>query len=113
MARILGREHMKNQDSGAAGHAPSEAERNAIDQVRELLFGEARRTTDHRLEDLNTKVDALADEFRVRFDKLETALAALTRDAEQRRLHGIESIGGAIADLGAHIKKLGTARNGA
>ena len=94
------------------GQTPSQAERNAIDQVRELLFGETRRTTDHRLEDLNTKVEAHAAEFRARFDKLDAALAALTRDAEARRLHGIEQIGGALADLGAHIKKLGAPRAG-
>jgi hypothetical protein len=115
---------MKNQTSAAhapnpapnsaPNHAPapSEAERNAIDQVRELLFGETRRTTDHRLEDLNTKVDALAAEFRARFDKMETVIAALTRDTEARRLQGIEQIGGALADLGAHIKKLGAPRSG-
>lgn len=103
---------MKSQESAAAAKAPSEAERNAIDQVRELLFGETRRTTDHRLEDVNTKLDALAAELRARFDKLEAALAALTREAESRRLQGIEQIGGALADLGAHIKKLGAARSG-
>ena len=101
---------MKNHDSGA--QAQSEAERNAIDQVRELLFGETRRTTDHRLEDLNTKVESLAAEFRTRFDKLETALAGLTRDSEAKRQQGIEQIGGAIAELGAHIRKLGAPRAG-
>ena len=92
--------------------AEVEAERNAIDQVRDLLFGDTRRATDHRLEDVNTKVEALAAELRARFDKLESALAALTRDTESRRLHGIDQIGGALADLGAHIKKLGAARAG-
>ena len=100
--------NMKNQDQAAA---QSEAERNTIDQVRELLFGETRRTTDHRLEDLNSKVDALAAEFRARFDKVEASIAALTRDTEVRRLNGIESIGSALSDLGAHIKKLGAPRS--
>ena len=101
---------MKQQD--IAVQTQSDAERNTIDQVRELLFGEARRTTDHRHEDLNTKVDALAAEFRARFDKVEASIAALTRETEVRRLSGIESIGSAIADLGAHIKKLGAPRTG-
>ena len=104
---------MKNHDSGSAGPGPSEAERNAIDQVRELLFGEARRTADQRLDDVTAKLDALGAELRARFDKVEASIAVLTRETEQRRLHGIESIGGAIADLGAHIRKLGAARNGA
>ena len=110
MSTSMGRAKMKTHD--AAAPAPSEAERNAIDQVRELLFGETRRSADHRMEDFNTKVDALAAELRARFDKLEAALAALTRDAESRRLQGIEQIGGALADLGAHIKKLGAPRAG-
>ena len=101
---------MKTHDSGA--QAPTEAERNAIDQVRELLFGETRRTTDHRLEDLNTKVDALAAEFRARFDKFEASLGGHGRETEARRLQGIEQIGGALAELGAHIKKLGAPRAG-
>ena len=84
MSTSMGRAKMKTHD--AAAPAPSEAERNAIDQVRELLFGETRRSADHRMEDFNTKVDALAAELRARFDKLEAALAALTRDAESRAL---------------------------
>ena len=112
MSTSTGRAMMKTHEAAAPAKAPSEAERNAIDQVRDLLFGETRRATDHRLEDLDTKVDALAGEFRARFDKLEAALAALTREAESRRLHGIDQIGGALADLGAHIKKLGAPRVG-
>jgi hypothetical protein len=112
MSISTGRAKMKTHDAATSAPSQTEAERNAIDQVRELLFGETRRTTDHRLEDLSGKVDALAADLGARFDKLESTVAALTRDTETRRLQGIESIGGAIAELGAHIKKLGSHRAG-
>jgi hypothetical protein len=113
VAEPSGRDSMKHSDIHAAGSGASEAERNAIEQVRELLFGEARRTADQKLDDVNARFDLFAAEVRTRFDKIEASVDALTRDSEQRRLHGIESIGSAIADLGAHIRKLGAARNGA
>jgi predicted phage gp36 major capsid-like protein len=112
MHRIVGRDETKHSDTGAAIPDASEAERTALDQVRELLFGDTRRSTDQRHDDLTAHVESIADELRARFDKLEATVDVLARDTEQRRLQGIEAIGSAIADLGAHIKKLGSPRSG-
>jgi predicted phage gp36 major capsid-like protein len=112
MHRIVGRDDVKHSDGATVLPAAAEAERNALDQVRELLFGETRRSSDQRHDDLNAHLEAIADEFRARFDKLEASVEALARDTEQRRLGAIETIGSAIADLGAHIRKLGTPRSG-
>ena len=80
----------------------------AIDQVRELLFGENKRATESRLDDIDRKIEVLRDDMNARFASLEARLAEQGRDTESRRLDTVEAIGLAIADLGAKIRGMGT-----
>jgi ABC-type phosphate transport system auxiliary subunit len=87
-----------------------------IDQVRELLFGHEKRTTDTRLKDLDNKMearlDALHKEMTARFNSVENQLAELARDTENRRLSAISDIGAAISQLGATVQKMGNGHSG-
>ena len=80
----------------------------AIDQVRELLFGENKRATESRLDDIDRKIEVLRDDMNARFASLEARLAEQGRDTESRRPDTVEAIGLAIADLGAKIRGMGT-----
>ena len=84
----------------------------AIDQVRELLFGENKRATELRLDDIDRKIESLRDDMNARFASLEARLADQGRDAESRRLASIDSIGQAIADVGATIRAMGDGGKG-
>ena len=92
------------------------AERTAADetilQVRELLFGEDKRTTERRLADLDAKIDQLRADMSDRLTSLENLIAQLSADTEKRRLASVRDIGAAIADIGASVQKMGAARNG-
>ena len=83
-----------------------------IDQVRELLFGDANRTIDARLEALSKKVDKQYSEIMDRFSQLEARLVAMQSESEERRLSSIEDIGEAITKLGATVRNMSTARKG-
>jgi thioredoxin-like negative regulator of GroEL len=86
------------------------SEAGAIDQVRELLFGAAKRTTENRLDTLDSKIEALRDDMNARFASLEAQLAEQGKETQARHLAGIDAIGQAIADLGASIRAMGKAR---
>ncbi|MGE3245956.1 MAG: hypothetical protein AB7J19_06455 [Beijerinckiaceae bacterium] len=83
-----------------------------IDQVRELLFGDANRTIDTRLEALMAKVDRQHAEIMDRFAQIEARMVVLEKDVEDRRLASIEQIGEAIAQLGASVRNMSTAKKG-
>ena len=97
-------------------HEPSIAMDQTIDQVRELLFGHEKRTTDTRLRDLDSKMEArleaLHKEMTARFNSVENMLAELARDTENRRLSAISDIGAAISQLGATVQKMGNGHSG-
>lgn len=81
--------------NGAAG---------AIDQVRELLFGENKRATESRLDDIERKIEQLRDDMNARFASLEAKLADQGRDTDTRHAASIDAIGQAIANLGASVR---------
>ena len=80
----------------------------AIDQVRELLFGETKRTTESRLDDIDRKIEMLRDDLAARFASLEARLLEQGRDTDAKHNRSIDNIGEAIAELGSTIKALGT-----
>ena len=85
---------------------------NTILQVRELLFGEDKRSTDRRLADLDAKIDQLRADMSDRLTSIENLIAQLSADTEKRRLASVRDIGAAIAEIGASVQKMGAARNG-
>lgn len=81
-----------------------------IDQVRELLFGEAKRSTEQNLQGLDQKVEAMRASMLERFAEVENRIAELTRETERAQAAAIDDIGSAIAQLGASIRNMSGAR---
>ena len=92
----------------AAGAEDGAASADTIDQVRELLFGATKRTTEARLDDIDRQIAMLRDDLAARFASLEARLAEQGRDTDSKHNRSIDNIGQAIAELGATIKALGT-----
>ncbi len=84
------------------------ADADTIDQVRELLFGATKRTTEARLDDIDRQIAMLRDDLAARFASLEARLTDQGRDTDVKHSRSIDNIGQAIAELGATIKALGT-----
>ena len=101
---------MRNEKTAAKveSDVPALNGAGAIDQVRELLFGETRRTTESRLDDIDRKIETLRDDLASRFASLEARLADQGRNTDAKHNQSIDNIGQAIAELGATIKALGT-----
>jgi hypothetical protein len=91
-------------------------EANTIEQVRELLFGGAKRSIEQHLADVELKLEGRIGELRAemldRLAALEARLVDAQRHEEGARGTAIRDIGTAIADLGATISNLGASRAG-
>jgi hypothetical protein len=101
----------KVQDMMAGVGQPNGAgQAGVIDQVRELLFGETKRTTEQGIKALEDKLDALAATMHARFSEMETRASEAQRDAENSQASAIDDIGSAIAQLGASIRNMSGVR---
>lgn len=78
-----------------------------INQVRELLFGEASRSMEHRTNQLDAKIDRLAAEMTERFDQVERRINELQASTEERHLAAIADIGDALVQLGTTVRSMG------
>lgn len=102
--------------SGATAPAVSQAATmtaDAMAQVRELLFGETKRTTDERLRAIENRIEALHNEMLEHVMDLQTRLDTLARDTEHSQAATVDAIGGAIAQLGATVQNMSLKRKGA
>jgi hypothetical protein len=90
---------------GAGGPDPME-------QVRELLFGEAQRSTEQSFQALDAKLEAMRADFLSRIAALESRLVDLARDTEHNRAASVDAIGAAISQLGATVQNLSVRRKG-
>lgn len=90
----------------------AQAETNAIDQVRELLFGHEKRSADQRMQDFDDKIEALRADMMAHVSMLETRLAEAERALEAQHNAAIDEIGVAISDLGARVRKLVSSTRG-
>ncbi len=93
----------------APANAPADG---TIDQVRELLFGPARRETDHRIQELHESINALRADMMSLFADLEARMADGDAAIERRHLSATQGIGSAIASLGAQILKISEPSDG-
>ena len=88
------------------------AEANTIEQVRELLFGQEKRTTEQRHRDIDDRIEALRADMLARFSMLETRLSDTERSLDNQHNAAVDEIGMAISDLGARVRKLATQPRG-
>ncbi|QGM46302.1 hypothetical protein [Methylocystis heyeri] len=96
--------------SGATGNvAPAH---DPMEQVRELLFGESKRSTEQNLQALDEKLEAMRADLLARLSALENQLIQLARDTEDNRAASIHAVGSAIAQLGATVQNLSAQRKG-
>ena len=82
----------------------------AIDQVRELLFGETKRSTEKDLKALEDRVEALTANMMARFSEIEARISEVQKDADTSQAHMVDEIGAAISQLGASIRNMSGAR---
>jgi hypothetical protein len=97
------------ESDAAQANAESAAPLDAgavVEQVRELLFGDQRRTTEAALKGLEDKLAALTATVEARFADLERRLAESRNEADQAREGHVEAIGSALTDLGEKLKGL-------
>ncbi len=76
-----------------------QADREEIDQVRVLLFGDIQRENEQRFAALEAQLRDLRQ-------TLERKLSAMASEQAQTQAELIRSIGGAIAELGNHISQM-------
>lgn len=77
-----------------------------MEQVRDLLFGEAKRGHDQRFEEMQAYIDALAKRLDERLDALQSELNALRVSGRHEQDTVITSVGEALADVGRKIAAL-------
>lgn len=88
-----------------------------MEQVRDLLFGEAKRGHDQRFEEMQATIDALTlrldDKIDVLANRLDARLDALQAEVNALRVSGrheqdttINAVGEALADVGRKIAAL-------
>jgi len=96
----------------ASNNSDASADRSRgdpMEQVRELLFGETKRSAERNVQSLDAKLEALRADFLARFSDLEARLVDLARETERERAASIDAIGGAIAQLGATVQGMSSA----
>jgi hypothetical protein len=94
------------------GRSAPLANADQMEQVRELLFGDAKRATEQTLRDLDCKIEAVREEILARLAELDSRLVVLGRDTEHNHSAAIDAIGGAIAQLGATVQNMSARRKG-
>jgi len=77
-----------------------------MEQVRELLFGQTQRANEQRDKELNATIDALRREMLERFAAMEARMDEAAHETAQRHAASVDAIGAAIAEVGAHVRKL-------
>jgi len=103
---------MSNRENGEGSGGAGRTPQDPMEQVRELLFGEARRNAEQTVTALDAKVESIRAEFLARFASLENRLNELSRETKQDQAQSIETIGSAIAQLGDSLQTLGRQRKG-
>lgn len=95
-------------NEGDATARPEEA----IDQVRDLLFGGAQRSLENGLVGLREEMQASIKELQAELGAVREMVLELERGSEKKQLESHREIGAAISKLGATISELGSGRAG-
>ena len=89
-----------------AAHAPAA---NTIEQVRDLLFGEAKREHDNRIAELDLTVKRMQSHIAEQLSAMEAKMEAMSQTLSSRQEQSLRQIGEAMVLLGRQISALGSA----
>ncbi len=84
---------------------------DTLEQVRELLYGDALRRHDRRLETAQDEVHALEQRMLKRLEEMQATIDALGRALRQEHGNSVRAIGGSIVDMGRQITAMGEIRD--
>jgi predicted phage gp36 major capsid-like protein len=99
-------------DREGAGSGKASLITDPMDQMREYLFGDARRQTEQSVQALDDKIESMRAEFMARFIALEKRLHAVAQESAQTQAESLEVIGSALAELGDALQTRGRQRKG-
>lgn len=88
----------------ASDNAPG----NTIEQVRDLLFGEAKREHDNRIADLDLTIKRMQSNIAEQLSAMEAKMEAMSQALSSRHDESLRRIGEAIVSLGHQISALGS-----
>lgn len=80
---------------------------NTIDQVRELLYGEAMRHQDRWVDDMEVTLQTLEQTLHRRLGDVQAAIEVLGRTLRIEQAEATRSIGLAIIEIGRQVASLG------
>ncbi len=77
-----------------------------MEQVRELLFGDAVRLLEARMRQMEVRLAELESSLNRQFNTVETRLQALTNSSETDRRAAFEALASSILDLGEQVRRI-------
>ena len=83
---------------------------DTIDQVRELLFGDHKRSGERSDKELHKRIDDFVAATEARFSEVERRISDVAREAMHSQASAIDEIGEAISQLGATVRRMSGAR---
>jgi hypothetical protein len=81
---------------------------NTIEQVRDLLFGEAKREHDGRIADLDLSIKNMHSHLDEQLRSMEAKMEAMSQALTSRQEESLRKIGEAIMSVGRQISALGS-----
>jgi hypothetical protein len=88
------------------GATPRDLSDVKMDQIRELLFGEVQRSSEHRITTLEAKVHDLETALHHRLDAMQARIEALAAETRGDRQSTLDELARGIADLGDRVKRI-------
>lgn len=85
---------------------------DTIEQVRELLYGDAMRHHGRRMEDMSGVMRDLEQRVMRRLDEMQNAIDALARSLRVEQTNAVRGIGLTLAEMGRQIAATGDVRGG-
>ena len=81
-----------------------------MNTVREILFGETKRSTEKAIAALDAKVEDLTSMMLARFSEVMALIGEVQKNAENSQATAIDEIGAAISQLSSTIRNVSVAR---
>lgn len=97
-------EHASSEREDVTGISPV----NTIEQVRDLLFGEAKREHDTRIAELDLAVRSMQSRIAEQLSAMEARMDVMSQTLSAKHEESLRRIGDAIVSLGHQISALGS-----